>query len=63
MYCAVFIPFLTLCKYPRIITNTVMVLMNEITNFPFCDLELTSFQFWALFLQAKLSTCKLSFNY
>ena len=40
-----------------------MVLMTELTVFLFCDLKLTSFQFLALFLQAELSTCKLSFNY
>jgi hypothetical protein len=40
-----------------------MVLMTEPTIFPFCELKLTSFQFWALLLQAKLCTCKLNFNY
>jgi len=40
-----------------------MVLMTELTVFPFRDIKLTSFQFWALFLQAKLCTCKLNFNY
>jgi hypothetical protein len=63
MYCVVLITFLILCKYSCIIRHTVMVLVTELAIFPFCGLKLTSFQFWALFLQAKMNTCKLNFYY